>query len=337
MAATAPAPTPEPVKPTLAPAPKVDETPRFEPRYADGALETKFLAEQTDLDNLEDSNFYLSYDHSNVDGPHKASYHLRSSFNNKEKGLHFWFADAQAKLKTKDSAWAARAILSPGAYFMANYQHHFGHGLSLRLGGETELGKGFRHFWKLRKQIDSHRVDLIVSGPLGGASAADYVDSVSLVPKFVLKNKNPDSHVKKVKVGVHFDLSVHGKEIVQKDDVKLATRVKLREGVFRGDFFLGRALTFESDLSFYHKVHRNLGLYLNYVGSLRRFDGVATAGFQATLPEFGKVRTSLNSHFVLKNSFIYNVHPFASLVQYTHFNVKERSDLHFGLGLALGN
>lgn len=309
---------------------------RIDPRYADGSLETKFLAEQTDLHNLEDSNLYLRYYSKTVDGPHKSIFSLRSSFNNQEKGLNFWFADAQAKLKTKDSAWAARAILSPGAYFMANYQLKFAHGVSVRLGAETEIGKTPRHFVKLRKEIDSHRVDLFLSGNLAGP-AASFVDTVSLVPKVVLKNKDLSSPVKKVKVGVHFDLDIKGKEITQRDDVKLSSKVKLREGVFKGSVFLSRALTFDSDLAFFHKLNSTFGLYLSYVGSLRRFDGVKTVGVQARIPEFGKVRTSLNSQFLLKNSFIYNVHPFASIVQFTQFNVKDRSGLHFGLGLALGS
>lgn len=342
MSATAPTTIPEPAPhapapaPAHVPAPADGESVRVNPRYGDGSLETKFLAEQTDLNNLESSNLYLTYHSKTTAEHHKSVYSLRSSFNNREKGLNFWFADAQAKVKGKQSSWTARAILSPNAYFMANYLVKFGHGVSVRAGAETEIGKTPRHFLKVRKEFDNHKVDLFVSGNSTG-QVSDLVDTVSFIPKIVLKFKDASHPVKKVKAGLHFDVSVKGKEIVPKDDVKLSTKVRLSEGIFEGSTYIGRALTLDSDWSFYHRLNRHVGVYLNYVGSLRRFDGVKTAGLQAKIPEFGKVRTSLNSHFVLKNSFIYNVHPFASLVQFTQVNVKDHSDLHFGLGLALGN
>lgn len=332
---TAPAPTPAPA-PAQPAAPAQPETVRYNPRYADGNLETKYLAEQTDLDNLEDSNLYLNYQSCTEDGNHHSHYNLRTSFNNKEKGLNFWFADAKAKVKGKDSSWAARAILSPNAYFMANYLRHFGHGVSVKLGAETEVGKTTRHFLKIRKHIDTHRLTLFVSGNSCGAPS-EYVDTVSFIPKLIFKFKDAAHPVKKVKAGLQFDVSVNGKEIHPKDDVKLFTNINLKEGEFCGHTYLGKDLAFDSDLSFYHRLNKHFGVYLSYVGSLRRFDGLKTAGFQVKVPEIGKVRTSINSHYILKNSFIYNVHPFASLVQYTHFNVKERSDLHFGLGLTFGN
>lgn len=307
-----------------------------DPKYADGRLSTKFLADQTDHNNLEHSNFYATYQGKMLSGVHKTKYSVRTSFNNEQKGLDFWFADAYAETKHQGHSWTFRAILNPTAYFMATYKYKLPAGFSVRVGGETEVGKTPRHFVKVRKDLADARINTFLSGDLT-CDGSNLIDTVSFKPLYVLKFKDPLSKIKKAKFQATLDIDVSGGQFKQKRDISLATKVKLAEGNVFAQIEVGRDLALNSDIAAYHSVARHFGLYAAYKGSLARFDGLKTIGSQVTVPEFGKIRTSVNSDYVLKNVFMYNVHPFASLVQHTEFNLKTKEDLHLGLGLALGN
>jgi hypothetical protein len=327
---------------------------RNDPRYADGSLKTKFVAEEIDLEHLEHSNLYFTYLGKEETQHHKLRYNFRSSFNNAEHGLNFWFMDAYAKIKTKNTggAWTARAILNPNAYFLLAYRQKFDQQFALKVGVETEVGQTTRHFWKFSKGFNAFKFTTMLSGDLAlpkkqvegqRVDGPTLVDTLSLIPSYKVKYVDPTNPLKKVKVGLVVDLDLkkafdknrEDKSFPLKRELKLRSSVKYNDGAFYGEFDLGRSTN--ADLRVFHNINKSFGLYLSYLGALRNFEGLKTFGWQIRVPDFGKIRTSIDSNWMLKNSFIYRAHPFASIVQFTQFNVKQKSNLHFGLALALGN
>jgi hypothetical protein len=337
MAAPASNPLREPAHNSTHAGVSVDADLLEDPKYCYGRFTTKFLADKTDHNHLEHTNFYATYHGKMLNGLYQTQYSVRSSFNNEQSGLGYWFADAYVKIRQPgNQSWTFRAILNQNAYFLASYKHMLPANVALRAGVEVEIGKTPRYFLKLRKSMESSRVDAIVSGDIR-CDGVNIIDTVSVRPRHVIKFKDPLSQVKKVKISGAIDIDVSGGQLKQKRDVALQTKTKLKEGKVFTRIELDRDLVLNSDLAVYHNVTKNLGIYAAYKGSLTRFDGLKTMGTQVKVPEFGKIRTSISSDYLLKNILMYKVHPFASLFQHTQFNVKTNSDLHFGLGLAMGN
>lgn len=308
-----------------------------DPKYSYGRFTTKYQADNTDHSNLENSNFYATYNGKMQNGLHQTKYSVRSSFSNETGAQDSWFTDAYVKIRHPGKqSWTFRAILNQNAYFLATYKHKLPANMGLRCGAEVEVGKTPRYFLKLRKDIQSSRIDAFVSGDIR-CDGVNLIDTVSLLPRHVIKFKGDNSQVKKVKISGAVDIDVSGGQFKLKRDVALQTQTKLRDGNIFTNTELDRDFVLNSELAFFQNVTKNLGIYAAYKGSLTKLDGLKTLGTQIRVPEFGRVRTSINSDFLLKNIFMYNVHPFASLIQHTQFNVKTNSGLHFGLGLTLGN
>lgn len=341
MADNTPAAPTQPLPPAPVEPPQEGDSTRSElewnPKYSNGRFTTKYLADDTDCDNLENTNFLASYHGKCESDSHKIKYKVRTAFNNEQAGLDSWFAEACSKVKSAKYTWTVRAVLNPNAYFSAAFKYHLPADSSVKVGLENQLGKIPRHYVRVNKRFNQFKLNLTLSGDCCGQDKNHIVDTISLVPAFIKKAKDENSPFKKIKVYGQLDLDVSEGKIQQKRDFELITHVALKKGFVDATIDLDKKLELYTTFSAYHHVAKHLGLYLAYRGSLTKFDGEKTIGTQITVPDHGRIRTSLNSNMTLKNVFLYNVHPFATIVQHTQFNVKTKSDLHFGLGLALGN
>lgn len=319
-----------------------DTIDRNDPRFGNGALFTKWFTHEIDEENLDRSTLYLSYSGETKDDNHTTFYNVRTAFNNQSThsaDSPFWFAEATAKTRGARGSWAFRGIFNPRSYFLASYKHHFAREVDLKYGVEAEIGGDPRHFIKASKYFKGFglRLKAIVSGQLN--SLHNIVDTVSFIPEYKLRFRDDKLPIKKVNVSLRTDLSVgQGLPALRRKPI-LETDVRLKAGHLNAEVTL-EPETLDSEITFYHGLYKRagwgLGLYLNYEGSLRKFDGQQTGGLQVRVPDFGKIRTTVDNHSVLKNSIFYQAHPFATIIQYTQLNLQNRHDVRFGLGLTLG-
>ena len=319
-----------------------DTIDRNDPRFGNGTLFTKWFTHEIDEENLDRSTLYLSYSGETKDEKHTTFYNVRTAFNNQtshSSDSPFWFAEATAKTRGARGSWAFRGIFNPRSYFLASYKHHFAHEVDLKYGVEAEVGGDPRHFLKASKYFKGVglRLKAIVSGQLN--SLHNLVDTLSLIPEYKLRFRDDKLPIRKVNLSLRTDLSVgQGVPVLRRKPI-LEADVRLKAGHFNAEVAL-EPETLDSEITFYQGLYKQagwgVGLFLNYEGSLRKFDGQQTAGLQVRVPEFGKVRTTVDNQLVLKNSFFYQAHPFATIIQYTQLDLKNRHDIRFGLGLTLG-
>ena len=319
-----------------------DTIDRNDPRFGNGAMFTKWFTHEINEENLDRSTLYLSYSGETKDTKHTTFYNVRTAFNNHSTHSAespFWFAEATAKARGTHGSWAFRGIFNPRSYFLASYKHHFKHEIDVKYGLEAEVGGDPRHFLKASKYFKGLGLRLkgIVSGQIN--SLHNIVDTISLIPEYKLRFRDDKLPIKKVNISLRTDIGVEGGAFKLRRKPILETDVRLKSGHLNAEVTL-EPESLDSKVTFYHGLYKQggwgLGLYLNYEGSLRKFNGQQTGGLQVRVPEFGKIRTTVDNHSVLKNSLFYQAHPFATIIQYTQLNLKNHSDIRFGVGLTLG-
>jgi hypothetical protein len=258
---------------------------------------------------------------------------LRTAFNNRAGSPSTWFLDAYGKINSAKSNYTLRAIMSANPYFLIARQWIFPHNTSLRVGLETEIGKSPRHFWKLGFRQDKFKLNAIFSGDLACCHGGNWLDTITLIAKMNHQYKN-QKYLQHAHVRLTADISIQNKGLLRTPT--LFSELKLKDGNVQAEFELSSALN--SELTVFHNVHKNAALYLNYKGSLKGFSGLKTGGFQLKAADYGKIRTSLDSEWNLRNTFILKAHDFANIVQFTQYNLKAKEGApEFGLGLSLGN